>query len=371
MKLKSFLKITFFFVCHLCLVFVLLTPSYAKPPGDQLFIYTWYDLIPTAAIKQFEEETGIKVQVDYFESNQILEAQLLTGHAGYDVVFPGAYPYLARQVPRNLYQPLDKSKIPNWENLQKKILEKLRRADSQNDYAAPFIWGTLGIAYNKSVVKERLPKQSIDSWAVLFDPHIVQQLAPCGVYLLNETVDVFSQMNIYLGFDPNTTQKTEVQKSFDRLRQIRPYIRKFANEAAIEDLIQGDACLIQSNSSDVAAARRRNPERGQNLSYVIPKEGTIIWVDTMAIPKGAPHPDHAHKFINFLLRPEISAMVTNISGHRTANVAAQKHIEKKLLNDPIIFPPDLTIESLSVNTTDTWQHERYLTRLMMRLKTGR
>jgi putrescine transport system substrate-binding protein len=347
----------------------------SKPALEEkiLNIYTWVEFLPPSILKKFTDQTGIRVSIDFYESNQILEAKLLTGNSNYDVVFPTASPYLARQVQLGIYRRLERAKLANYNNLDPVILKFLENADPGNQHALPFFWGITGIGYNIKQVKSIMPNPPLDSWAILFDPQIVAMFSKCGVYLIDDEIDLYSAALIYLGLNPYSDKPADLQKAFELLLKVRPYIRRFDTYRAISDLANNEACLIYNWSADVAIARQRAREagRGVEIGFAIPKEGTFLWVDTVAIPVDAPHPGNAHIFLNFLMQPEIIAELTNKILFANANKASRPFVKGEILNDPVIYPPLEKIKHLYMGAMITREHERQLTRGLTRLKTGR
>lgn len=342
----------------------------AQSEDKKLYIYTWADFVPKSVVQQFSRETGIEVSIDYYESNQMLEAQLLTRNAGYDLVFPSAWPYLERQIKNGLHLRLDKSKLPNIRHLDSQILKILSKGDPGNNYAIPYFWGVTGIGYNVDMVRQVLPDVPVDSWATLFDPEVVGKLAKCGVYLLDEPVDVFSAALTYLKLQPNSDDPKDIQQAFTAISKIKPYIRRFDTNRAVSDLANGEVCMIQNWSGDVAIARRRAREakNGVQIAFAVPREGTSIWIDVVAIPADASHPDNAHKFLNFLMRPQIMAQITNEIEYANANSGSNKYVKKSIYNDPIVYPPRTLLKKAYVSTVSSRAHERLLTRSLLQLK---
>lgn len=343
---------------------------YAKTPSQHVNIYAWYEFIPKGILQKFEAETGIKVHIDYHDSDQTLETNLLTRNTGYDVVFPSAFPYMARQVKYGLYQKLDKEKLPNIKHMDQDILKFLESADPGHNFALPYLWGITGIAYNTERVKKIMPDAPVDSWAMLFDPKVIQKFAPFGVYFLDETVEVFMAALVYLGLDPADVSKKDRLAAFEALKKIRPYIRRFDSLRGHQDLINGEVILIQSWSGDIALARQYAHAAGRKvqIAFSVPKEGSSIFINVMAIPKNAPNLDNAHAFINFLMRPDIIAIATNELGYSNANKDALPFLDEEMRNDPLIVPDKQVLERLTVSTFASRTQEQQTNRLMMRLK---
>lgn len=342
--------------------------------AEKLHIYNWSDYIAEDTISQFEKETGIKVTYDVYDSNEVLEAKLLAGRSGYDLVFPTARPFADRLLKAKLYLPLDKSKLSNYENLDATINHSLTDIDPGNQYLVPYMWGTTGIAYNKDKVEKILgadiPK---DTWALVFDPEIVKKLAACGVALQDDAIEVFTAAWSYKGLPTQDYSKASVQTALDVISAVRPYIRYFHNSQTINDLANGDICVAHGYSGDMLQARDRAIEakNGVHVEYVIPKEGAVVWTDVMAIPADAANVDAAHKFINFILRPENVAPISNYVSYANANAKATALVDEEVRNNPGIYPPAATMEKLVTMKTPTDREAREMTRAWTRAKTGR
>ena len=361
MKKNIYLSIFLYLLSVVCL-----TDVHAKEENS-LFIYVWYNFLPDTIIKKFEKETGIKVTVDVYESNQILEARVLTKNSGYDIVFPSAWPYLARQLKKGLYQPLDKTKLSNYKNLDTQVLEYLNRVDKGNTYAVPIFWGLTGLGYNVDVINKLAPNAPIDSWAMVFDEDIVKKLGTCGVYLIEESTDLFSTALAYLGLNPSSKNPEDIEAAYKLIEKVRPYIKRFDNSRILNDLATGEACIAQGWSADIAIAKARAKEAGNiTIEYSVPKEGTPIWVDSAVIPIDATHPDNAHKFIDFLLRPEIIAEIANELEHTPANSAALPYLDPNVKEG---YPKPEYLKQAFISTIDSIEHERALNRLVLKLKT--
>lgn len=306
-----------------------------------LNVYNWSDYIAEDTLAKFEEETGIKVTYDVFDDNGVLEAKLLSGKTGYDIVVPSSA-FLARQIKAGVFQPLDRAKIPNYKNLDPAMMEKLQNADPGNQYSVPYLWGTTGLGINVQAVQKALgPDAPLDSWDLLFDPKYVSKLKSCGVSLLDAPDEVIPAVLKYIGEDPNSLDISLMQGPAQaKLLEIRPYLRYFHSSKYINDLANGDICLALGWSGDViqAADRAVEAENGVEVIYVIPKEGAGLWFDMLAIPKDADHPENAHKFINFLLRPEIMADITNYVWFPNAVPASKEFIDDEVLEDPQVYP---------------------------------
>jgi putrescine transport system substrate-binding protein len=338
-----------------------------------LNIYNWSDYIAANTVSDFETATGIKVNYDVYDSNEVLEAKLLAGSSGYDLVVPSASPYLARQVAAGVYQKIDKAQLKNYGNLDPQILAAAANADPGNQFGVPYLWGTTGIGYNPAKVKAALGSTApLDSSALLFDPANAKKLAACGISLLDSAQELFPAALAYLGRDPMSRDPQELERAAAVIQAIRPYIRKFHSSQYINDLANGDLCIAWGYSGDVVQAKARASEakNGVEIAYLIPKEGAMIWIDMMAIPKDAPHPANALLFIDDILRPATIAASSNAVAYANPNNAATELVDPKLRNDPNIYPPESVRARLFFDKPVTPQYERLRTRTWTRIKTG-
>lgn len=307
-----------------------------------LNVYNWSDYIAEDTIAKFEQETGIKVVYDVFDSNEVLEAKILSGNTGFDIVVP-SNDFLGRQAKAGAFQKLDKSQLSNYKNLDPKLMSILAdTVDPNNDYSVPYLWGTTGIGYNVAKVEAVLGKDApVDSWELVFKPENMEKLAQCGVGFLNAPTEIMAASLNYLGKDPNSTNPSDYKKdALALLKQIRPYVTYFHSSQYINDLANGDICVAIGWSGDVlqAADRAAEADNGVEVAYSIPKEGALAWFDLMAIPKEAKHPQNAHLFINFLMRPEVIAEISNYVWYANPNLPAREFIDQEILDDPGIYP---------------------------------
>ncbi|MBO0904962.1 polyamine ABC transporter substrate-binding protein [Jiella sp. MQZ13P-4] len=335
-------------------------------------VYNWSDYIDESILTDFTKETGIKVVYDVFDSNELVETKLLTGGTGYDVVVPTGS-FLARQINAGVFQALDKSKLPNLKNMDPEIMARLAVYDPGNQYAINYMWGTTGLGLNVKEVKKRLgDDQTLDTWALLFDPKLAAKLADCGIYVLDTADEVVPAALIYLGLDPNSDDPADLDKVKELLLKIRPYIRKFHSSENIQALANGDICMAHGWSGDMLQARDRAEEAGQGVEirYVIPREGAVIWLDNMAIPADAPHPEAAHEFMNYLMRPEVIAKASNVVNYASGNLAAKEFVKEDILNDPGVYPPAETQKRLTAILPKGPKAQRMQTRLWTSIVTG-
>jgi len=335
-------------------------------------VYNWSDYIDPAVLAEFTKETGIRVQYDTFDSNDTLETKLLAGKSGYDVVVPTAY-FLERQIKAGVFQKLDKSKLSNLVNAWPEIAKRLAAYDPGNQYAVNYMWGTTGIGYNVKAMHARLGANAkIDSWDVVFKPELISKFKDCGIHMLDSADDLMPAALHYLGLDPNSTKRADLEKATDLLLKIRPYVRKFHSSEYLNALAGGEICLVVGWSGDIkqAANRAIEAKNGVEIGYAIPKEGTQMWFDNLAIPKDAPHPAAALAFINFLLKPEVAAKNSNFVAYANGNLASQKYIDKAVLDDPGVYPDAATLAKLYTIKARGPRAQRLINRLWTKVKTG-
>lgn len=353
--------------------FLLVPLATAQAENKVVHVYNWSDYVAEDTLKNFEAATGIKVVYDVYDSNEIMEAKILAGGSGYDVVFPTAQPFAERHIAAGLYQKLDRSKLTHYDNLDPKILKPLQTPDPGNQYVVPYMWGTTGIGYNVDKVKALLgDDMPINSWALIFDPAIASKLAGCGISVMDDAMESISAALLYLGKDPNSADPKDYEAAATLFKKSRPYIKYFHSSQYINDLANGDLCVSQGYSGDVIQARDRAVEakNNVNIAYTVPKEGAILWIDVMAIPSDAPHPDHAHAFINYLLEPQVIADISNFVAYANANQAATSLIDEAVRTDPGIYPSEETKQRLVTIRTLPDKVQRKKERTWTRIKSG-
>jgi len=336
-------------------------------------VYNWSDYIDPQVLEQFTKETGIKVRYDTFDANETLETKLLAGKSGYDVVVPTGY-FLQRQIQATVFQKLDKSKLPNLVNVWPDIAKRLAAYDPGNQYAVNYMWGTTGIGYNVKAMHERLGANAvIDSWDVVFKPELLAKFKDCGVHMLDSADDIIPAALHYLGLDPNSVKPADLDKAAALLGKIRPDVRKFHSSEYLNALASGEICLVVGWSGDIKQAQKRAAEakNGVDIGYAIPKEGAQMFFDNLAIPKDAPHPAEALTFIDFLLRPDVAAKNSDMVAYANGNLASQKFIDKKVLEDPGIYPSADTMSRLYTVNARSAEAQRLINRIWTRVKTGR
>ncbi len=335
-------------------------------------VYNWSDYIDDSILADFTKETGIKVVYDVYDSNEILETKLLAGATGYDVVVPTASPFLARQIVAGVYQKLDKSKLPNMSNMWDSVATRVAAFDPGNEYSVNYMWGTTGIGYNTKKIKEALGIDAIDSWDVVFKPENISKLADCGVYFLDSPTDIIPTALNYLGLPPDSSTSEDIGKAEELLLSIRPSIRKFHSSEFINALANGDICLAVGFSGDLFQARDRAAEadQGVDIAYVIPKEGAEMWFDQMAIPADAPHPEEAHAFLNYMMKPEVIAKASNYVFYANGNKASQPLMDAEITGDPAIYPDEAVMAKLFTVKPYDSKTQRVVTRAWTRIVTG-
>jgi putrescine transport system substrate-binding protein len=336
-----------------------------------LNIFTWPDYMAPDTIPNFEKEYGIKVNYDTYDSTEMAEARLLAGRTGYDVVVH-AERYSARLIPIGVYQPLDKKKLTNWGNLDPRILKTLQEDDPGNRYGVPYLWGTTGFTYNLKMIKARMPDAPLTSGDMIFKPEIARRFADCGISFLDEPTDVIPMVLIYLGRDPNSLAEKDLHDVETVLKGVRPYIRYFSSAKMLVDLPNEEVCIAMSWSGDYAQAMHRAKEVGRpvRLAYTIPREGALAWFDLWFIPADAPHPDNAHLFLNYLLRPEVIAAISNETRYAAPNLKAMPLIDPEVRNDPAVYPPEDIRRTMRIGEIHSPKEERARSRLWSRVKTG-
>ena len=344
----------------------------AQAQEKVLHVYNWSDYIAEDTLENFQKATGIKVVYDVFDSNETLEAKLLSGGSGYDVVVPSNQ-FLAKQIKAGVFQPLDKSKLPNWKNLNPDLMKALENADPGNKYAFPYLWGTTGIGYNPEKVKAALGVDTIDSWDVLFKPENMEKLKSCGVSMLDAPDEVYAAALHYQGLNPNPTSVEDVKKAEDLLMKVRPYITYFHSSKYISDLANGDICVALGWSGDIFQAQARAEEAKNNVpvAYTIPKEGAATFFDMMAIPADAKNVEAAHVFLNYILTPEVIAPISDYVAYPNGNSAATPLVSEEVRNNPGIYPTEAASKKLYTFAELTPAVQRAITRSWTKVKSGR
>lgn len=340
--------------------------------GEKLVnVYNWSDYIDPSVLKDFEAQTGVKVNYDVFDSNEVLETKLLAGNTGYDVVVPTAN-FLERQIQAGVFQKLDKSRLPNLKNADPAIIKRIALYDPGNEHGVNYLWGTSGIGYNVAKVRERMPNAPLDSWRTLYDPAVISKFKDCGVSVLDAPSEVVSTVLVFLGKDANSLSPDDLAQAEKVLLAIRPYLRYVDSARYIEDLANGETCLALGWVGDVLQARDRARDAGKgiDIKYSLPREGAIMFFDMLAIPADAPHPGNALMFINYMLRPDVAAKNSSFVNYANGNAASWPLLPDKLKNDPNLYPPPAVRAKLVPNLAQPADYTRLLTRTWTRFKTG-
>lgn len=314
----------------------------ASAKEQVLRIYNWSDYIGATTLEDFTKATGIKVVYDTYSGNEEMEAKITAGRTPYDIVVPTATPYFARLAQGGYLRPLDKTKIPNLSRLDSKLMAAVQNADPGNKYGIIYAWGTNGIGYNPTLIRQRLPNAPLQSWDMIFNPDVVKKFADCGVTILNSGYEVFPIVLSYLGREPHSEKPEDLRAAEDALLKIKPYLRRFDSSGYIEDLAEGRLCLVLGWSGDVmqAKARADQARKGVEVQYTMPREGTSMWFDMMGVLRDAPNPDAAYAFINFILEPANMAGITNTVAYANAVPSSLVRVKPDVKSDTNIFPTE-------------------------------
>ena len=345
----------------------------AQANDKVLRVYNWSDYIAPDTLKKFEAETGIHVTYDVFDSNETLEARLLTGKSGYDIVVP-SNSFLAKQIKAGVYQELDKSRLPNWKNLNPVLLKNASASDPDNAHAFPYMWGSIGIGYNPDKVKAALGSDApTNSWDLLFKPENAEKLKTCGISFLDSPTEMLPAALHYLGYPVTSKDKAQILEAEALFMKIRPSVTYFHSSKYISDLANGNICVAVGYSGDIYQAKARAAEAGDKVkvSYNIPKEGAGSFYDMVAIPKDAENVEGAYKFMTFLQKPEVMAEITNAVRFPNGNAAATPLVDKDITSDPGVYPPAEVQAKLYAIADLPAATQRILTRSWTKIKSGK
>ena len=335
-------------------------------------VYNWTDYIDPAVLERFTAETGIKVQYDVYDSLETLEGKMLAGSSGYDIIVPTSEPTLSRLIAAGALQPLDRAAIPNLANLDPKLMARVASSDPGNRYGAIYLWGTIGYGVIPELVQKLAPQAPIGSWDLLLKPEWAKLVAPCGISLMDSATDTIPSVLRYLGRDPASTDGKDLADVEKTLMAIRPYVRIFQSGGAVESLAAGSTCLAMTYSGDVIQAAGRAKEAGQKaVRYVAPAAFAELSFDCLAVPKDAPHAADAMLLINYLLRPEVMAAITNKVHYANAVPKSLASIDAAIRGDASVFPPPEALEHDFTVQAPPQAAERARTRMWARFKAGR
>ena len=340
--------------------------------AEEVRVYNWSDYIDEELLTQFEEETGIDLIYDVFDSNEVLETKMLSGGSGYDVVVP-SNTFLQRQITAGAFQKLDQSMLSNAGNLWDVIEERTAQYDPGNAYSINYMWGTTGLGVNTGKVEELLGADApIDSLALVFDPANMEKLAECGVHFLDAPTEMIPAALQYLGEDPDSQDPDVIALTQPVFEAIRPYVQKFHSSEYINGLANGDICVAFGWSGDILQARDRASEadNGVEITYNAPVEGALMWFDQMAIPVDAPNPTGAHKFLDFIMNAENMAAASNYVYYANGNEASQEFLVEDVIGDTAIYPDEAALENLYTKTPYDARVQRVVTRLWTTVKSG-
>ncbi|HBZ44602.1 MAG TPA: spermidine/putrescine ABC transporter substrate-binding protein PotF [Maritimibacter sp.] len=340
--------------------------------AEEVRVYNWSDYIDEELLTKFEEETGLDLVYDVFDSNEVLETKMLAGGSGYDVVVPSGT-FLQRQITAGAFQKLDKDQLPNLENMWDRIEERTATYDPGNEHAINYMWGTTGLGVNVGKVTEILGEDApINSWDLVFKPENMEKLAGCGVHFLDAPAEMIPAALNYIGENPDSHDPEIIAKAEEVFMPVRPYIQKFHSSEYIDALANGDICVAVGWSGDILQARDRADEadNGNEIAYSAPKEGAQMWFDMMAIPVDAPNPEGAHTFLNFIMDAQNAAAAVNYVWYPSGNGAAREFVDQEILDDTSVYPDEETLENLFVTTPYPQKVQRDVTRLWTKIKSG-
>ena len=340
--------------------------------ADEVRVYNWSDYIDEDLLAKFEEETGIKLIYDVFDSNEVLETKMLAGSSGYDVVVPSGT-FLQRMITAGAFQPLDQAQLPNAVNLWDVIKDRTAQYDAGNAHSINYMWGTTGLGVNTGKVAEALGDDApIGSLELVFNPVYMEKLAGCGVHFLDAPGEIIPAVLNYLGEDPDSHDPEVIKKAEAILAGVRPYITKFHSSEYINALANGDICVAFGWSGDILQARDRaaEAENGVDIAYNAPSEGALMWFDQLAIPADAPNPEAAHKFLNFIMDANNMAAASNYVYYANGNKASQEFLVEDVIGDPAIYPDAATLENLYTTSPYPQKVQRVVTRMWTKIKSG-
>ncbi|KAB0564585.1 ABC transporter substrate-binding protein [Pseudomonas palleroniana] len=325
---------------------LMLSAACASADDKTLKLYNWADYFAADTLSRFTAETGIQVIYDVMDGSETLEAKLMAGGSGYDLIFPGDT-VAERLMRAGSLQPLDPARLTALNDIEPGLQQLRSRYVASNKATVPYTWGTIGLTYNAQKIEQRLANAPVNSLDLLFKPELAAKFADCGISLIDSPDEVLAVVLNYLGRDPRSAKREDLAAASALLLKLRPYIRKFQSQP-VTDLVNGDLCLSLGYSGDMTQAQRAADAAGKPVTfgYHIPREGTTVWMDTMAIPVDAKHPEYAYAFINFVMRPENMAAISNFTGYPTANAKARPAVEARMRDNPDLYPDAPTFERL-------------------------
>lgn len=337
-----------------------------------LRVYNWFDYITPQTLVDFKNEAKVNLIYDIFDTNEALEAKLLTGNSGYDVVVPSNV-FLAKQIEAGVFQPLDRSKLSNYSHLDPKLMKLLEANDPGNKFAVPYMYGTILIGFNPAKVKAVLGDNApVDSWDLIFKEENISKLKQCGVALLDSPSEIMPLALQHLGLSPNSNKPDDYKKAEALMLKIRPYISYFHSSKYMADIANGDICVAvgYSGSFSQAANRAKEAKNGVTVDMRLPKEGAPIWFDMLAIPKGAKNTEDAHAFINYLLQPKVIAPISDFVGYPNPNKDATELVDPAIRSNPNLYPTEEAMKTLYTLQPLSHDAERARTRAWTKIKSG-
>ncbi|MFC6336618.1 extracellular solute-binding protein [Pseudomonas sp. CCM 7891] len=341
--------------------------------AETVKIYNWSDYIAPNTTKNFQKATGIAFTYDVYDSNETLDGKLMTGKSGYDVVFPSNH-FMARQIQGGALKKLDKSQLPNWKNLNPVLLKALETNDPGNAHGFPYLWGSTGIGYNIDKVKAVLGDNApVDSWDLIFKPEYMEKLQQCGVAILDNGPELLPAALNYLGLPHHSKKAEDYKKAEALLMTVRPYVSYFHSSKYTSDLANGNICVAVGFSGDIlqAESRAKEARNGVSIGYNIPKEGAAIWFDMVAMPADAPNEKAGYAFMNYLLRPEVMASITNHVHYANGNAAADRLVDPAIKSDTKVYPSPEMMGKLFALEAMPLNIDRTRTRVWNTIRTGR
>lgn len=311
-----------------------------------LRLYNWADYFAEDTLARFTAETGIKVIYDVMEGSETLEAKMLAGGSGYDLIFPGDT-VAERLMRAGSLLPLDRARLTALDDIEPGLQQLRSHYVHSSQATVPYTWGTIGLTYNAEQIKQRMADAPVDSLDMLFKPELAQRFADCGISIIDSPDEVLAVVLHYLGREPRSAKPADLAAASELLGKLRPYIRKFQSQP-VSDLVNGNLCLSLGYSGDMTQAQRTTDSAGKHtrFQFRVPREGTTVWMDTMAIPVDAKHPDYAYTFINFVMRPENMAAISNATGYPTSNAKAREGVDGSMRNNPDIYLDAATYQRL-------------------------
>ncbi|MBX3619129.1 MAG: polyamine ABC transporter substrate-binding protein [Rhizobacter sp.] len=348
-------------------------PASAQDEEKVLNVYNWSDYIADDTIRNFERETGIKVRYDNFDNNEIVHAKLVAGKTGYDIVVPSSH-WARLQADGGLLRKIDKQLLPHYDNLDPEVQALLARLDPGNQYMVNWLWGFTTVGINVDKVKAALGSTPMpaNTWDLIFKPEYIAKLQGCGVSFLDSATEVVPAALHYLGRPPYSKDPADYQLAAQLLKGVRPYVSRFSSSGYINDMAAGSVCVALGWSGDINIARQRavDGKTGQHIEALLPSTGGLLFFDVMVIPADAAHPGNAHKFIDYILRPEVHAALTNKVFYANPNKASRPFVKPEVASNPTVFPPESQMQKMTTPEAMAGDMRRLMTRTFTAFKTG-